>query len=174
MAITTTLSATDRVAKALNVIAGVLRDAQPALEVVASSIKTNIKLGFRTGTAPDGARWRPLRHRSGQPLKDTGVLANSITHRTTKTEAEIGTNVCYGIVHQFGATVEAGKPPHKTLCGLMTKGSPYLRFKGQGGKDIFAKKVVIPPRPFMPQDTLPDDWADDAMVRLAKAVGDKL
>lgn len=164
----------EKVVKALSAIAQVLGDVRPALTVVAGSLKTNIQLGFKTGHAPDGSPWRSLRMRSGQPLKDTGRLAASIVYRTDATSAEIGTNVCYGIVHQFGATVEAGQPPHQTICGQMTKGSPFLRWTDEGGKSHFAKRVHIPPRPFLPTEGLPPAWSQDAMQRLSAAVAKQL
>lgn len=176
MAITTTLTGTDKVVRALAAIHRAVADMTPALQVVGASVKSNIQLGFRSGTSPEGQQWRHLRHRSGRPLSDTGRLARSFVVRPVgKTEVEVGTNVCYGIVHQYGATIEAGKPPHKTLCGMMTKGSPFLRWKDEDGNSHFAKKVHVPARPFMPApEGLPEAWASDAIGRLAKAIEGKL
>lgn len=174
MAIEIELTGAERIIASLRKIAAATAGPRPGLSVVATSVRNNLKAGFRAGTAPDGARWAPLRHRRGQPLRDTGRLANSFVQEVSSDEAVVGTNVCYAIVHQFGATVEAGTAPHKTLCGQMTKGSPFLAWQDDGGTWHRAKKVTIPKRPFMPEGGLPERWAADALDALARAVGGSL
>lgn len=94
---------------------------------------------FDREQAPDGSKWKKSRRaksQGGQTLRDTSVLRNSINYRVTSdTEVEIGTNVPYGPVHQYGAVVNA-------------KTSKYLSFAIAGG---WAKKksVTIPARPFI-------------------------
>lgn len=125
------------------------------MAVIGRKVKTKIDLGFRASVTPWGAPWAPLKIRSGQPLRDTGRLQRSITYRTGKQGDEayvdVGTNVAFAQVHQYGATIE---PKTAKLLSFMT---PLGR--------AFAKKVVIPSRPFMPIKgdalALPPAWAAD-------------
>lgn len=147
-----------------------------ALGTVANTIAEEIRLGFEDSTDPWGNPWKPLKFRSGQPLKDTGVLANSITHNiTSATSAEVGTNICHAIVHQYGATVKADQPKGKqSLCGYVTKGAKHLAFSA-GGSIIRAKQVTIPARPFMPirdgHADLPEGWKGSILEALAGELG---
>lgn len=70
---------------------------------------------------------------------DTGHLRRSITHRLdeTRLEGETGTNVVYGPVHEYGATI---RPVQASMLHWVDKAS---------GADVFAMESVIPPRPFM-------------------------
>ena len=77
----------------------------------------------------------------------SGQLRRSITTRFGGTSnspfAEIGTNLIYAPVHEFGATIHA-------------KNGPYLKFKvgtkgmtRKGGSWVSVPQVTIPARPFM-------------------------
>lgn len=147
-----------------------------ALGTVANTIAEQVRLGFNDSTDPWGAPWKPLKFRSGQPLKDTGVLANSITFNlTSDTSAEIGTNVCTAVVHQYGAVVRAGQPAGKqSLCGYTVKGAKRLTFSA-GGSIRSALEVTIPPRPFMPirngAADLPATWERSILESLSGELG---
>jgi phage gpG-like protein len=110
-----------------------------------------IGMTFADQTDPWGAPWAPLspRSRSGQPLLDTGRLRNSIASQITGNTLLVGTNVCYSMTHQFGATVTAQKPTGNNICGYTPKGAPRLAWNA-GGAIHYAKQVTIPARPFMP------------------------
>lgn len=139
----------------------------PAMQNVGRKIKTKVQLGFRSGSSPWGAKWAPLsaltRHH-GQPLRNTGHLMNSITTRIRGNAVEIGTNlqaeggVKFPAVHQFGATIYPVTAKN-------------LRWMHPGGFPIFAKKVTIPARPFLPltpsgNTDLPEKWAADVLSSL--------
>ena len=121
----------------------------PALEGIGRSMQTNVLLGFRTGTSPYGQKWAPLKHRSGKPLVDKGHLQNSISYRLVGNAVEIGTNLRYATLHQFGGTV---KPKNRQALFFML-----------GDRKVFARQVTVPARPFMPTEGLPDSWRDDAV-----------
>lgn len=117
--------------------------------------KALVAEGFSRGVSPSGQAWAPVR-RGGQPLRDTGRLASSITLNDTGAGFTVGTNVSYAAVHQYGATIHA-----KGKRGLY---SPKLR-------QFFGKTVTIPARPFLPEgDSLPATWA----TRLDEAALDAL
>ena len=134
---------------------------RPLMEMMGRSLKTRTQLGFRLGVDPYGTAWKPLKFRAGQPLRDTGRLQRSMAYRASDTFVDIGTNTSYAVVHQFGATVKAGTPPHTSLGGYQTSGAPFLAFPGPGGKTIFAKSVAIPARPILPTSKLPTSWGQD-------------
>jgi phage gpG-like protein len=88
-----------------------------ALDAIGAHVVSLINLGFRDSEDPYGKKWAPLtgatkkRRRKGpgnsstiQILRDTGILQNSITHSLGigGQSVDIGTNIEYGIHHQFG------------------------------------------------------------------------
>lgn len=105
----------------------------PLMQVIAQDLENSTKLRFKDGRDPNGVPWAPitlaaklsrarrLASKSGQtlrtmnvaklraflgpaqPLRDIGLLADSITSRATNDYAEVGTNVVYAKTHQFGA-----------------------------------------------------------------------
>jgi phage gpG-like protein len=120
---------------ALEKVAG---NMQPIYETVGNVLVNRIKLCFKLGISPWNQPWAALKFRKGQPLRDTGLLQRSITAKADASGVTVGTNqMPRARVHQFGATIEPKK-------------AKRLVFPGPGGKLIFAKKVTIPARPFMP------------------------
>lgn len=143
----------------LAALAAATDNMQPAYAAVGKVLVNRIRLCFKLGIDPWGNPWQALKMRKGQPLRDTGRLNRSIVSSVDATGVTVGTNVKYAPAHQFGATIEP-------------KNKPRLVFKGPGGKLIFAKKAVIPARPFMPlrRDAgvvaLPPDWSARATAAL--------
>lgn len=137
------------------------KDTKPAMESAGSATVNNVKLGFRASKTPHGSPWLPLKVRAGKPLLDNGILRNSITHRATATVAEVGTNLIYGPIHQFGGTITA-------------KNAPFLVFKVPGGIAI-KKSVNIPARPFLPISQkgpdMPDSWMADVVDAIEHHLG---
>jgi phage gpG-like protein len=126
-------------------------DLTPVYGTIGRVLVNRIRLGFKMGTSPYGNAWAKLKIRRGEPLRDTGRLQRSITARADASGVVIGTNLKQAPVHQFGATINA--QPGRRLV-----------FPGPGGRLIFAKRVTIPARPFMPlvsrnKVELPPDWA---------------
>ena len=75
----------------------------------------------------------------GKTLVDSARLMQSITSNASDTGVEVGTNVLYAAIHQFGGTIRA-----KTSRGL--------RFKIGKGRDASwatRQSVTIPARPFL-------------------------
>lgn len=104
-------------------------------------------------TSPDGAKW-PLTKDGRPALFVSGThLDRSIDYAASGTEARWGTGWIGARVHQFGAVI---KP----------KGAKALHFKF-AGKDVFAKKVTIPARPYLGVSA---DNARDLEVAAAKFI----
>lgn len=94
--------------------------------------------GFATSTDPSGRKWKPLKLRQGQPLRDTGRLQRSFTTQVTNRGFVIGTNVRYAVTHQEGRVI---KPVR----------AKALRFKVRGGGWHTQGKSTVPARPFFPK-----------------------
>lgn len=157
---------------------------------VGAGLKSLIDLGFKMSRDPWGKAWAPLKFRAprrsddggklsrtgrqqaganrtgkaGQPLRDTGRLQRSITYRAESDGLTVGTNIraksgaSIPAVHQFGATIRPKK-------------GKFLVFPGPNGNLIFAKKVVIPRRAFLPLDqsgavALPPSWSAAIIARI--------
>ncbi len=130
---------------------------RPHLDKVGSQLVDLVRLTFHESRDPYGRPWKPLKLRDGQPLRNTGLLMNSVTHLVRGNSVEIGTNVPYAPVHQFGARIEP-------------KRARFLVFRdGQGGW-IRARKVEVPARPFLPTDGLPDDWERSVLDVLSQSI----
>jgi phage virion morphogenesis protein len=136
----------------LKLLQSAIDNPQPVYATVGRVLVNRIRLCFKLGIDPWGNPWQALKFRKGQPLRDTGRLNRSIVSKVDATGVTVGTNLIYAPVHQFGATI-------------VPKNKPRLVFPGPNGKLIFAKKVTIPERPYMPlrrgatEVALPPDWA---------------
>ena len=109
---------------------------RPLFSRIGRAMLTDIKMNFRREHAPDGTPWAPLKIRTGKILSDTGRLKNSFSHKAGDDEVEVGTNVLYAALQNFGGTIRPKK-------------AKALAFPGKNGTTIFAKKVTIPARPFI-------------------------
>jgi phage gpG-like protein len=101
-------------------------------------------------------------------------MRNSIDKQISGNTLQVGTNVCYALTHQFGATVTAGKPTGSNLCGYTPKNAPRLAWSA-GGAIHFAKSVTIPARPFMPVQpggggALPQPWENEVMTDIESLI----
>ena len=92
-----------------------LQQQRTLMQRIGRAVHADTLLRFRSGKAPDGTPWAPLKTRQGQPLRDTGRLQRSITVATTETAAVIGTNVVYARAHNQGIP---GKLPRRQFLGI--------------------------------------------------------
>jgi phage virion morphogenesis protein len=154
----------------LTALTAALANPQPLYATIGRVLVNRVRLCFKLGIDPWGSPWAALKIRKGQPLRDTGRLQRSITSQADGTGVTVGTNVFYAPTHQFGATI-------------YPKTAKRLVFPGPGGRMIFAKKVVVPARPFLPLRrsggtvALPPDWsvlATDAIKRYLKGAVTKV
>jgi phage gpG-like protein len=165
--------------EALNAALEGLEDALSTEAILTQAGDTLIDLigmTFADQQDPWGNAWKPLSpwSRSGQPLRDTGRLMNSIASQISGNTLLVGTGVCYALTHQFGATVTAGKPTGNNLCNYVPKGAPRLAWNA-GGAIHFAKSVTIPARPFMPireggGNELPYSWDSEIGTSIADMI----
>lgn len=96
---------------------------------------------FDAGVTPEGNPWlQSIRVKmgqgNGQTLVDKGQLVRSITREASESGVQIGTNVIYAAIHQFGGTIRA-------------KNAKGLRFSIPGVGFVNVQSVNIPARPFL-------------------------
>lgn len=126
------------------------RDMTALMDEVGAALVLSTQRRFETESAPGGSPWPPsirARVEGGQTLTDQGRLRDSITHRAGPENVEVGTNVVYAAIHQFGGTISA-------------KAGGYLKFPLPGGGFVQTASVEIPARPFLGVDA-----ADRAEIR---------
>lgn len=70
---------------------------QMGVDIVQQSVKQNFIAGGRP------TKWAPLKYRKGQPLRDKGMLANSISGQVSNGKGYVTTNVEYAGTHNYGA-----------------------------------------------------------------------
>ena len=83
---------------------------------------------FESKTTPDGRPWT-------SSLFKTGALKRKIIANYDKDKAEVGSNLKYAAIHQFGGVIKA-------------KNAKCLHFL-LNGQDVFAKSVKIPANPYL-------------------------
>jgi phage virion morphogenesis protein len=109
------------------------RNLKPAMSIVGQIVRNSVIKNFMQGGRPE--KWKPLaeatilggirkkdftkkgrlrepvsrRLRGDKVLIDTARLMNSITSKAFADHAEVGTNVIYSAIHQFGGKAGRGK-----------------------------------------------------------------
>lgn len=118
----------------------VMRDPSPLMRAAGTMIVSMAKRAFRS---PDlrPTPWPAKRDGSPATLIWKGMLISSIRIISYDAKSvDVGSDRPYALIHQLGGTITPKK-------------GKFLKFT-IGGKTIFAKKAVMPPRPYMP--FLPD------------------
>lgn len=153
---------------ALGRAAEATRELTSLMDLIGAALVASTQQRFEVQRSPAGVPWKQsLRAQSvsGQTLVDSGRLRASITHRPSASRVEVGTNVNYAAVHQFGATIRA-----KTAKGL--------RFR-IGDRFVIKRQVTVPARPFLGIDAadreeivaITTDWLRARVVRQGPAGG---
>jgi phage virion morphogenesis protein len=167
----------------LQALADRLADARPMFQEIAGILEHETEKNFEAQGRP---HWVPLaestkraRRRRGDTvmriLQDHGILAGSISSDYGQDYAQIGSNVAYAAIHQFGGTIHHAERSVRTRLRTDKKGN-LLRQGDKGsakGRAVFAKdshkqaretwhhanawQVTIPARPFLPFYGSPDN-----------------
>lgn len=102
-----------------------LEDAKPdraLFDAIGAALASSTLDRFEDQRGPDGRDWEPsdrVAKHGGLTLVDRGHLRASITHRPSDDFVEVGSNLIYAAIHQFG---------------------------GEAGRDL---AVAFPPRPYL-------------------------
>lgn len=149
-------------ARALDGIRDRLTHLEPAYQDMGEYMLRRIDQAFRTETDPaTGQKWAPLsrrykkRKRGPKILTEGGRLRSSINYRPASKGFQIGANVPYAAIHQFGGDIvrKAGEQvlvfdkngrfmSHKQAAKL--KEPPKWAIARQG-----ERLIVLPARPFL-------------------------
>ncbi|RJF70870.1 phage virion morphogenesis protein [Rhodopseudomonas palustris] len=150
------------------------RDPQGLFEQIGMSLVTSTQHRFETSVAPTGSPWPPslrVQHEGGLTLVLTARLMRSISYVAKATGVEVGSNVVYAAIHQFGGDIHQ-QPRTAVLHFKTNKRTGQSRFAPPSKADrarkaeIGARTVHMPARPFLgldDEDTreilrLADDW----------------
>ena len=152
---------TDLIVNVLGRVEAVLQSPSAMYKDMGEYLEQTTKQRFGTSTAPDGKKWQPNsqatylallgekdtkkdgtlskkginRVMSKRPLVGQGILMQDIHYQVSGNLLLVGSNMEYAATHQFGATI---KPKNKKMLSWKI-----------GNVSVFAKKVVIPARPFL-------------------------
>lgn len=119
-------------------------DTRVLMERIGIVGETSVSDNFEGEHGPDGAPWKPshrAKTKGGKTLTDSGILNTSIESHATTDGVEIGSNLIYAPIHQFGGTIT---------------GNPRLKFNIPGIGFVSPESVTIPARPFL-------GWGADAL-----------
>ena len=135
-------------------------DLKPVMDEIGSSLVASTIDRFERETDPDGKPWKPSRRaqrEGGQTLTDKGRLRASITHRADRDGVDVGTNVVYAAIHQFGGTVK--RQARRQTLAFNKKGGGFASRKSTRRRragfvaiafaEIGAHEVDMPARPFL-------------------------
>lgn len=115
-------------------------DLTPLMDMIGSQLVTSAQRRISdTNTGPDGIPWpQSLRAKEagGKTLYAAGILRDSITYRAQAREVEVGSNLHYAAIHQFGGDIVP------RIAGALT-------FRLANGQMVTCGKVTIPARPYL-------------------------
>ncbi len=104
-----------------------MADATPAMNEIGAALVARVIDGFSDSQDPWGNDWDALKHRQGEPLRDTGKLMNSINFIADAQSVSVGTGDHEGkaLKHQFGGTNTG-----RMFRGAKVPARPYLPLRG--------------------------------------------
>lgn len=100
------------------------RDLKPAMEEIGSYLVSETLHRFETETRPEGGPWVPsvrAATEGGQTLTDRAHLRQSITYVAGADSVQVGSNLVYAAIHQFGGRAGRGRSvalPARPYLGL--------------------------------------------------------
>lgn len=103
-------------------------DRREVLGIVGSEIESQVRRRLSDEKeSPDGVPWidwtdayAATRHGGHSLLQSQGDLLDSLTHQVSDDQVEVGTNLVYGAIHQFGGDEVGMAIPARPYLGLST------------------------------------------------------
>lgn len=133
----------------------------PLMDMIGSQLVSSAQSRIGgSNIGPDGVPWPPslrAREDGGRTLYDTGRLRESIVSAASAREVEVGSNLPYAGIHQFGGEI-------------VPKVAGALSFRLANGQFVTCGKVTIPARPYL--GISDEDQAQLTDVALAYLAGD--
>jgi phage virion morphogenesis protein len=147
---------------------------QGLFENIGASLVTSTQQRFETGVGVDGSPWPPslrvIAH-GGKTLELSGRLMRSITFIARATGLELGSNVIYAAIHQFGgAILQAARKATVHFKRSKRTGERLAGFRkaGKGTEaqevSIGARTIHMPARPYVGLD----DDDDREILRISE------
>jgi phage virion morphogenesis protein len=163
-------------------IISVADDPSVIMRNIAGYVLFSTQMRFESETGPDGKKWAPLSPRTAKArvrgrqrgtahiLRQSNRLYQSLTAASDATTAQVGTNVEYAAIHQFGGDIEIPERQQR-LTFKKIRGKRGVRFVKAGTKDATERDVTIgahtfkmPPRPYLGINN--DDQLEIARIAL--------
>lgn len=85
------------------------KNTEPLMDEIGSILVASTIDRFEREIDPDGRPWKPsarAKQEHGKTLTDSARLRTSITHRPVRHKVDVGSNVAYAAIHQFGGKIE--------------------------------------------------------------------
>lgn len=139
---------------------------------VGAAIQLEVEQRFERGEGPGGQKW-PASLRAivqqGQTLVNMGLLRDSLTRNlsnriVTDHSVEVGTNLAYAAIHQFGGTIHHKERRQKLQFRTHQRTGKTLRgFRNASQSnfmmmaDVAAHDTEMPARPFLGIDSQTED-----------------
>lgn len=137
------------------------------LSAMGAYLLTSTQRRFETETGPDGQKWKPLSKRTEKRMVRRGRrrgtanilrvstrLYQSLVMRSDAVSAEVGTNVVYAAVHQFGGEIQQYARSQRLSLKKIRGGR--ARFVKHGSKGAELRNITIgehtiniPARPYL-------------------------
>ena len=113
----------DVISERLQFLATRMEDLTPVMKTIGETIRASVIRNFEKGGRPKlwkghGPLTQTRRGKSAKILREHSNLMNSVTYTAGRDSVQIGTNIIYAAVHQFGAekgsfgTVQANVKAH--------------------------------------------------------------
>jgi phage virion morphogenesis protein len=107
-------------------------DLTPVMDSIGAAVEDSVAHRFASGVGPDGKAWTKSQRaeaEGGRTLIDTGRLRQSITRKAGRQQVEVGTNLIYAGIHQFGGRGGRGH-------ALTLPARPYLGLNAEDEHEI--------------------------------------
>jgi phage virion morphogenesis protein len=117
-------------------------------EQIGMSLVTSTQHRFETSSAPDGSPWPPslrvLAHGGLTLVGEQRRLLRSITYQASEAGVEVGSNVVYAAIHQFGGDIQ--QQGRTAVLHFKTNNRTGQSRFARPGKADRARKAEIGPR----------------------------
>lgn len=130
----------------------------PVMDEIGGMLVDSVIKRFEDQKDPEGVAWsssRRAEEEGGVTLTDSARLRHSITHAASASKVEVGTNMVYGGIHQFGGTITkyaASMPVYRRQSDLRAGVSKFVK-RGKADfvtyHEVGEHQIVIPARPYL-------------------------
>lgn len=154
----------------LGQLGALMSDLTPVMQDIGAGMVSRIITDrFEQGRGPGGLPWKPSQRalrEGGKTLVDRARLLQSISFNATPRSVEVGSNVVYAAIHQFGGAINqrayarkvafrrvksknaAGETITRSLFARMRGAKTHKRVTTQA-VEFPARSISMPARPFL-------------------------